>query len=126
MSLRDEILALGIPLTDHGAISSALSEGRTKLVPTEIGNGMILQTIGLASGNALLDYLNNTAGFRHVKPLLEQGRLDVSSALVRAMLDQFAAGGLITQAEADALKALAVHSDPVTPLQVARILEGAE
>lgn len=119
-----EIQATGLPLTDHGAIAAALSMGRTKTVPTEIGNGLILETIGLASGNTLLDAIYTDANFRYVKPLLEQGRLRVDSPLVRGTLDALATAEVITQAEADALKALAVQADPVSAYEVGYALQG--
>lgn len=125
MALKDDILAGGFDLAnrDDGAIAAALSVGRTKLVPTEIGNGSILETIGLAAGNALLDTIAAVPDFRHVKPLLEQGRLRVDSALVRGTLDSLVPA-VLTQAQADALKALAVKPDPVSANDVARALEG--
>lgn len=124
--LYNDILAGGFDLAnrDDGAIAAALSAGRTKTVSTEIGNGMVLATLGLASGNALLDAIYNTPDFRYVKPLLEQGRLDISTPLAAGALDGLAGAGVITQAEADALKALAVQPDPVTANDVAKALEG--
>lgn len=126
MSLRDDILAGGFDLAnrDDGAIAAALSSGRTKLVYTEIGNGTVLAQLGLDAGNALLDAIYSNANFRYVKSLLDQGRLDVSSPLVRNALDDFATIGVITQAQADQLKSLAEVPDPVMPQDVARALEG--
>lgn len=124
MSLRDEILALGMPLDDHGAIAAALSVGRVKLAYTEVGHGTILEKLGLETGNNLLDAIYSTPAFRHVKPLLEQGRLDVSSPLVRGAMDSFAAAGVISTAEAEAMKVLAERPDPVTSQQVTQALEG--
>lgn len=120
-----EIQATGLPLEDHGAIAAALSAGRTKLVLTEIGNGKILETIGLQAGNQLLDAIYNAPDFKHVVPLLEQGRLDISSAVSQGALDMLAAAGACTQANADKLKALAVVPDPVTSQDVTKALEGA-
>ncbi|MFK5283333.1 hypothetical protein ACI3PL_27545, partial [Lacticaseibacillus paracasei] len=74
-------------------------------------------------GNALLDALNSAPDFRYVKPLLEQGRLDISSALARAALDSIV--GVVPgfeQAHADALKALAERDDSVTDLDVRKAL----
>lgn len=127
MSLRDEILAGGFDLAnrDDGAIAAALSVGRKKTVPTEIGNGLVLATIGMTVGNALLDVLNNAADFRYVKPLLEQGRLDISTPFARAALDGLV--GVVAgfeQSHADALKALAEVDDIITPQDVAKALEG--
>lgn len=125
MSLRDEILAGGFDLAnrDDGAIAAALSAGRTKLVPVEIGNGTIIETIGLSAGNALLDVINSAPDFRYIKPLLEQGRLRVDSALVRGTLDSLVPS-VISSGHAAALKALAVVPDTITPQQVAAALEG--
>jgi len=124
MSLRDDILALPAELLntrDAKAIAAQLSAGRTRLEPTEVGNGAVLETIGLAAGNALLDVINNTPDFRHVKPLLEQGRLRIDSPLVRATLDSLVPAVLTAQAAA-ALKALADRPDPVTEYQVRRVV----
>ena len=120
-----EIQATGLPLTDHGAIAEALSVGRTKLVATEIGNGTILAELGIAAGNQLLDAIYNAPDFRYVKPLLEQGRLDIGSAVTQAALDALALAGACTQADADKLKALALVPDPVSSQEVTKALEGA-
>lgn len=120
-----EIQATGLPLDDHGAIAAALSVGRTKLVPTEIGNGKILETIGLQAGNQLLDAIYNAPDFKYVVPLLEQGRLDISSAVSQGALDMLAISGACTQANADKLKALAVVPDIVSSHDVTKALEGA-
>lgn len=110
--------ALQALVPDTVALSAALSEGRTKLVPTEIGNGTILETIGLTAGNALLDVINTAPDFRHVKPLIEQGRLRLDSALVLGTLQSLVAATVITQAHADALIARATEADPVSEFEV--------
>lgn len=123
-----EIAAIDPLLPDRNDVGIAviLSVGRVTTSYTEVGNGLILATIGLTSGNALLDYLATDATSRHVRPLLEQGRLDVSSALVRGALDSFATGGVITQAEANALKALAETPNPIHYNAVSDALNVAE
>ena len=124
MITLEEIQATG--LSNYGDIADALSAGRTKIVPTEIGNGMILATLGLEAGNALLDAIYTVNDFRYVRPLLEQGRLDISSDLARAALDGLV--GVVagfTQGHADLIKNLAVRPDPVTPVDVQRVMEGA-
>lgn len=125
-SLKDEILAGGFDLQnrDDGLIAASLSVGRKKLVTTEIGNGSILATIGIESGNNLLDAIHSQPQFRYVTPLIDQGRLDVASMLTRGSLDNLADVGVITQAEADAVKALAEVDDPVSAQAVAKALEG--
>lgn len=121
-----EIQATGLPLDDHGAIAEALSAGRKKLVVTEIGNGTILAELGIAAGNQLLDAIYNAPDFRYVKPLLEQGRLDIGSAVTQGALDALALAGACTQADADKLKALVVVPDPVTSQEVTKALDGAQ
>lgn len=95
------------------ALANALSLGRVKLMPREIGNGLILATIGLEAGNTLLDLIANEPIYRHVRPLLEQGRLDISTPLARASIDT-----MVSTEHAIALKALAEVADPVEEMDV--------
>jgi hypothetical protein len=123
MTLLTEIQALPAELRasrDTQAIADALSVGRTKPSTREIGNGTILEVLGLTAGNALLDAINNAPDFRHVKPLVQQGRLIVGGPLVAAALSGMVAGGVITQADADKLLAIAVQPDPVSEIDVRR------
>lgn len=125
----DEIASIEPLLADRNdvAIATILSVGRVKLTPTEIGVGRILATIGLTAGNLLLDALYAITEFRHIKPLIEQGRLDIADPLPRAALD-----GLVgsiegfTQAHAAALKALAEQPDPIRYNAVSDALNIAE
>jgi len=119
-ALKDYILADTelAALAAAGADESIAQAINARSVPvyasTEIGNGLILATIGLIVGNALLDMINAAPDFRHVKPLLEQGRLDISSPLARGALDSLV--GVVdgfTQGHADAIKALAQRQEPV-------------
>lgn len=97
------------------AIAAILSAGRTKPTVREIGNGTVLEVLGIEVGNVLLDELSNNPVYRHVKPLLDQGRLRIDSALVQATLQGFAAGQapILTQAQADAMCALGKIADPI-------------
>ncbi|MCR4301542.1 MAG: hypothetical protein NUV51_08015 [Sulfuricaulis sp.] len=113
--------ALSALLPDSQAIAEAMSAGRTRANTIEIGNGLILATVGLEAGNALLDVMNSAADFRHVKPLLEQGRLAVSSPLVVATLNSLV-GTVLTQEQSDALIALGRDPDPVAELDVRRAI----
>ena len=122
MALLDDIRALPAELLagrDTAAIAAALSAGRVRLVPTEIGNGMVLETIGLTAGNALLDVIATVADFRHVRPLLDQGRLRIDAPLVRGTLDGLVPS-VLTQGQADALKTLAEQPDPIDEMDVRR------
>ena len=98
---------------DTATISMQLSVGRWRWAPTEIGKGTLLETLGLATGNALCDLIDNQADYRHVKHLLTDGRLRLDSALVRSTLEQLTVGGLLTVEERDRLLALAQQPDPV-------------
>lgn len=122
MSLRDEILALGMPLDDHGAIAAALP-ARTSIVPTEIGKGRIISTLGLEPANAFLDAVDSAPGFRHVKHLVANGWLDIGDAMTRATV-QSLVPALLTEEQATALLALAVITAPVTSQEVTKALEG--
>lgn len=107
---------------DFEAIAAAVSIGRTKQSAREIGNGTILEVLGLTVGNALLDVINTVPDFRYVKPLVEQGRLTVGSALVQATVQSLVPMGVLTQPQADTLCALGFDPDPVTALQVNQAL----
>ena len=122
MTLLEEIQAkcsqAMLASRDFEAIAAAVSIGRTKPNAKEIGNGTILEVLGLTSGNALLDVVNTVPDFRYVKPLVEQGRLTVGSELVQATVQSLVPIGVLTQAQADALCALGFDPDPVTAQQV--------
>lgn len=107
--LRDELLndplSVGyINMSVEQIVTALNAPTRTRVKETEIGNGTILAVLGLATGNALLDVLTTNQDFRHVKPLLEQGRLRLDDPLTQQVLDSFV-GTILTQAQCDALKA---------------------
>ena len=88
---------------------------------TEVGNGTILEVLGLVVGNALLDVLYTVPDFRYVKPLLDQGRLRIDSVAARYALDGIAAAGLAAgfgPAESEQLKAIAKRTVPVDEMAV--------
>lgn len=126
MALIDDIRALPADLLatrDTAQIAAALPPV-SRLVPTEIGNGTVLETLGLAVGNALLDVLYNAPDFRYVKPLLEQGRLRIDAPPARAALDGIAAAGIAAgfgAAQAEAIKALADAVTPADEMTVRRV-----
>lgn len=127
MSLIDEIKAKCPPeliaAKEHGQIAALVSAKRTKPSTREIGNGTILETIGLQYGNAMLDVIYSAPDFRHVKPLLEQGRLIVGSPLVVATI-QGMVPAVFPQVVADRLLALAVEPAPVSVQEVIQAMEG--
>ena len=112
-----------IAAKEHGQIAAIVSVGRTKPSIREIGNGTILETIGLQYGNAMLDVIYNEPTFRHVKPLLDQGRLIVGSPLAVAAV-QGMVPSIMPQIVADKLLALTTAPDPVSVNDVIKAMEG--
>ena len=108
------------------AVAAILSTGRTRAKVREIGNGTIIEVLGLATGNAVLDEIGTNQVFRHVKPLLEQGRLLIGMPLVQETVQSFVAGGLLTQAQSDALRALGREPEPIDFNKVSDVLNVAE
>ena len=105
--------ALQALVPDTQAIAAALSVGRTRYVETQIGVGTIIEVLGLAAANPVLDALYASPDYRHVKPLLDQGRLRLDVVAQAGMLQPLVTGGLLTQAQLDALIARAKEAAPV-------------
>ena len=120
MTLFDEIKTLDAGLVDsrdYKAIADALSAGRTKPQATAIGKGTIIGVLGMAVGNAFLDVIDNVPDYRHIKDVIRAGVFDVSLEASKFGIDAMVPG-VLTQAEANALKALGTAPDPVTAAQV--------
>ena len=110
--------ALQALVPDTQAIAAALSVGRTRWKHTEIGVGTIIEVLGLAAANPVLDALYAAPDYRHVKPLLDQGRLRLDAVAQAGMLQPLVTGGLLTQAQLDALVARAKEPAPVDEYDV--------
>jgi hypothetical protein len=105
------------------ALACILSASRVRPSAREIGNGTILEVLGVDAGNRLLDHIAGADELRHVRPLLEQGRLMIGAHLVQAALQSYVRlDGVLAQADADALCALGTEPDPLTPQDVADAL----
>ena len=113
--------AAALVAKDCEALAVLLSAGRNCGNEREVGYGTIIETIGIESGNSLIDFLKAAPAMRHVVLLLDQGRLRICAPLVQLTLQSFV-GGPIDQAEADALCALGLQPDPLTARQVAEAL----
>lgn len=114
--------ALQALLPNTQAIAVELSTRDTHKVPFEIGVGLILETIGLESGNALLDAIKATPEFKHVYPLLEQGRLDLSSPLVEIALGMLVQTEVISNSDAQILLSLSIRPIEVSETDVKRAI----
>jgi hypothetical protein len=122
-------VACAQPLADRDLVELAriLSDGRTRPSSREIGNGTVLETLGIEAGNKLLDHIQSAPELRYVKPLLEQGRLMIGSPVVQAALQSFVAlDNVLTQADADKLCALGREPDPLAPQDLAEALFNAD
>jgi len=128
MTLREEILsrpdcADALARRDCGELAALLSVGRTKVIDYSIGYGTVLEVLGAEAGSAFLDGLTALAAtsspVKWALKLLDRGELNIGSPATQAQLDALAAGGVMPQVVADALKALALAPDVVTPQQVA-------
>ena len=133
MTLKDEILsrkdcAEALAIRDCGALAAILSVGRTKTVDKLIGYGTVLEALGAEGGAAFLDGLTAVAAssspVKWALKLLDRGELNIGAAATQQQLDALAAGGVMPQAVADALKGLAVSPDEITASQVQQALEG--
>lgn len=120
-ALKTEIttdpLALGYADKSDAEVAALLNDrtrGRTRVVsPTMVNARTIMARLGAAAGATILDKLDAAkAGSPPIKwvfQFITQGEgIDVGHAETRAMLDQLASAGVLTAAEADAIKTLAV------------------
>lgn len=130
MITRAEILALKMPLDDHGALANALSVGRTKLGSVS-REGFATWAAKTGVREKIEDY-SQTAGhpLRSIAlSLIDVLRsptsgIDFTSADNINMLGAWVALGEITQAQADDLIAMATTHDPVSSQDVSKALEG--
>ena len=132
MTLREEILsrpdcADALARRDCGELAALLSVGRTKVVDLNIGYGTVLEVLGAEAGSAFLDGLTALAAtsspVKWALKLLDRGELNIGSAATRRQLDALAAGGVMPQAVADALKGLAIVDDPYSIQDVILAME---
>jgi hypothetical protein len=118
----DDACAQALVDRDLDELARILSIGRTRPSAFEIGNGTVLEVIGIAAGNKLLDHIQADADLRYVTPLLEQGRLTIGAQVAQAALQSYVALGVLSQENADVLCALGREADLLTPQDVAEAL----
>lgn len=119
----DGACAAALAARDIDELARILSIGRSRPTAREIGNGTILEVLGVDAGNKLLDHIAAADELRHVRPLLDQGRLMIGAALVQGTLQAYVQlPDVISQADADKLCALGIEPDPLTPQDVAEAL----
>ena len=122
---------------NHQGIAGALSVGRTRVQSRIISERGVMSHYagGPLAADALLVKLEAFAASgapgsgpvkRALKFLGSEAGLDIGDPAMRSQLDALAAGGVITTAEADDLKALALVPDPIPHEAVTAAIRGAE
>lgn len=117
------------------AIADALSAGRTKLVSHFASERGVLERFpgGPVAGDVLLSKLEAFAATAHpmasivkraLKFLAQAEGLDIGSPATQGLIDALTAGGVITAAERDGLRAMATVAVVVTGKQVSDALDG--
>ena len=129
MALLEEIQlkcdAALIASRDYQTIADAVNVGRVRANPTAIGKGTIIGVLGMAAGNAFLDVIDTAADYRHVKDIIKASLFDVSLPVSQYGIDAMVPA-VLTQIEANALKALGQVPDPVSASRIATAMTGGE
>lgn len=105
---------------DTAAIAAKVSEGRARPRATAIGPGTILDVLGLETANVFLDVIDSQPDFRWAKTVLFRTELDLSTQTARMAVLGMQQAGVLTEAQAGALLALAVEPDPIDEFAVRR------
>lgn len=117
------------------AIADALSTGRTKVASHFASERGILERypLGPIAADELLAALEAFAATQHpmarivgraLKFLAQPEGLDIGSPATQGLLDQLAAGGVITTAQRDGLRQMATVPDPIVREQVTEAIYG--
>lgn len=127
MITREEILATGLPLDDHGALAEALSVGRTKVGSSPIGIGTVLAVMAPVGGdflNALETIGTSDSNVKWALEMIKQGTFDVGHPVTRAQLQAFAVAAPTMATGIAALLNVAIQDDTVSSQDVSKALEG--
>lgn len=117
MTLSDEIAKPEyVGLTDRQIADAINAKTVPVIVERLIGYGSVLSALGADDGAALLDRLETLAttspAVKWAMRLLDKSMLDVGNSVTRQQIDGLCAGGVMSAAERDALKALAEVPGP--------------
>jgi len=109
------------------AIADLLSIGRVRVVPTEIGVGTILATLGTAGGpflDGLVTLSEQDRNTYWALDLVKQGKFDIGMSGTRLQMRALAQEKPQLKAAFDILLSLAEVPDPYTPEQISIALRG--
>lgn len=118
------------------AIAALLGVGRVKIASHFASERGILERFpaGPIAADALLQKLEAFSASGHamasivkraLKFLAQAEGLDIGSPATLGLIDALMAGGVITQAERDGLRAMATVPDPLTDAQIEQAIGGA-
>lgn len=134
--IRDRIAAseemqLFVSEGNHEAVAKLLSTQKQVMSNFMIGKGDVISTLGLTVGNAFLDVIDSNSNFRHVKHLLQEGRLLLNDSITLLAINSMVGSNisetvLFDQSHADALTSLAMVPDTVTHQEVTLAIRGQE
>lgn len=110
--LASDPLGMGYATMTDGELEATLNaKTRTRLVSTQIGFGAVMSALGASAGAALLDTIEvaavSNSPVKWAMRLLAADNLDIGNLETRAQIDALAAAGVMTEAQAATLKALA-------------------
>jgi hypothetical protein len=117
---------------DDQIIADALNAPtETRVVETRITDLILMDRLGVAMANTILDKLqaasaDNSAIRRAMKAIESERGIDIGNDDVRDMLDQLAAGLVLTAEEVAALKDLAVQPCGIAAKTLGRAVSGAD
>lgn len=122
-SAEDAEFAALVAARDCPGMAAALSAGRQKLVPTEIGSGTILATLG-PGGGAFLDALvtigESNRDVYWTMDLIRQGRLRIDLQATRDGMQALAQAVPSLAQAVKALLTLGYADDPISEFEVRR------
>lgn len=126
IALLDNPTLLALAKSSPGEAAIALSTERVEWVPTEIGTGTVIDTLGIQAGNAVLDVIKNAPDYRYVWALIEQGRLRLDWQSTRDNIAVLVGMGIMTQEQADLLlnRARSNVNESVSWIDVMNVAEG--
>lgn len=105
-------------------IAGKVNVNRTVPKKTSIGEGTILEVLGITAGNAFLDVIDTVPDYRHVKKIIARGDFDMSTAISQAGV-QALVPAVLTQEQADALMNLGKEPSTVSWEQCRAAVQGA-